>query len=218
MDIGQKLKNARVSAGMTQEKVAEKINVSRQTISNWENNKSYPDIHSVLSLSDLYSISLDKLLKGDDKMIAYLEKSTDTVKSRQTFSKLILIISYLVIWALCILTFWFGGKEDALGFSIMVLYLVLPVSTLVISIFIGKDESWTNWKWCMLLFFGFLYMLAPYATFGLANMISVEMFRWPNPAESLPGIISAAIGLLAGSVIHMVQKRRNSRPPRQPVK
>ena len=72
MDIGQKLKNARVSAGMTQEKVAEKINVSRQTISNWENNKSYPDIHSVLSLSDLYAISLDKLLKGDDKMLSLI--------------------------------------------------------------------------------------------------------------------------------------------------
>ena len=47
MEIGKKLKNARVQSGMTQENVAEKINVSRQTISNWENEKSYPDIISV---------------------------------------------------------------------------------------------------------------------------------------------------------------------------
>lgn len=52
---------------MTQENVAEKINVSRQTISNWENEKSYPDIISVIELSNLYSISLDDLLKGDEK-------------------------------------------------------------------------------------------------------------------------------------------------------
>lgn len=83
MEIGKKLKNARVQSGMTQENVAEKINVSRQTISNWENEKSYPDIISVIELSNLYSISLDVLLKGDEKMIEYLGESTNVVKSNQ---------------------------------------------------------------------------------------------------------------------------------------
>lgn len=83
MEIGKKLKNARVQSGMTQENVAEKINVSRQTISNWENEKSYPDIISVIELSNLYSISLDVLLKGDEKMIEHLEESTNVVKSNQ---------------------------------------------------------------------------------------------------------------------------------------
>ena len=64
MEIGKKLKDARTKSGFTQETVAEKINVSRQTISNWENEKSYPDIISVIELSSLYSISLDDLLKG----------------------------------------------------------------------------------------------------------------------------------------------------------
>ncbi len=68
---------------MTQENVAEKINVSRQTISNWENEKSYPDIISVIELSNLYSISLDVLLKGDEKMIEHLEESTNVVRSNQ---------------------------------------------------------------------------------------------------------------------------------------
>ena len=54
MEIGKKLKNARVQSGMTQENVAEKINVSRQTISNWENEKSYPDIISVIELSIVF--------------------------------------------------------------------------------------------------------------------------------------------------------------------
>ena len=83
MEIGKKLKNARVQSGMTQENVAEKINVSRQTISNWENEKSYPDIISVIELSNLYSISLDVLLKGDEKMIEHLGESTNVVKRNQ---------------------------------------------------------------------------------------------------------------------------------------
>ena len=72
MEIGKKLKDARMKSGFTQEMVAEKINVSRQTISNWENEKSYPDIISVIELSSLYSISLDDLLKGDEKMMEHL--------------------------------------------------------------------------------------------------------------------------------------------------
>ena len=48
MEIGKKLKDARMRSGFTQESVAEKVNVSRQTISNWENEKSYPDIISVI--------------------------------------------------------------------------------------------------------------------------------------------------------------------------
>ena len=81
MKIGQKLKDARIRSGFTQEYAAEKINVSRQTISNWENEKSYPDIMSVIELSSLYSVSLDNLLKGDQKMIEHLKENTDIVKS-----------------------------------------------------------------------------------------------------------------------------------------
>ena len=86
MEIGKKLKNARVQSGMTQENVAEKINVSRQTISNWENEKSYPDIISVIKMSECYDVSLDYLLKGEQKMKTYydyLEESTNVVKSNQ---------------------------------------------------------------------------------------------------------------------------------------
>ena len=51
MEIGKKLKAARSRAGLTQEQVAEHLFVSRQTISNWENEKSYPDIVSVVRLT-----------------------------------------------------------------------------------------------------------------------------------------------------------------------
>ena len=97
MEIGKKLKNARIKAGLTQEKAAEKIDVSRQTISNWENEKSYPDIISVIALSDLYSVSLDELLKGDQKMAEHLEESTNVVKSNKKLTGAILLNIVLMI-------------------------------------------------------------------------------------------------------------------------
>ena len=97
MKIGKKLKNARIEAGLTQEKAAEKIDVSRQTISNWENEKSYPDIISVIALSDLYSVSLDELLKGDQKMAEHLEESKNVVKSNKKLTGAILLNIILMI-------------------------------------------------------------------------------------------------------------------------
>ena len=102
MEIGKKLKTARQGSGLTQEQVAERLYVSRQTISNWENEKSYPDIVSVIRLSDLYSISLDDLLKGDVKMLEHLEESTDIVKSNQ---KLVLaVLANIAVFLACLLT------------------------------------------------------------------------------------------------------------------
>lgn len=101
MEIGKKLKAARSRAGLTQEQVAEHLFVSRQTISNWENEKSYPDIVSVVRLSDLYSNSLDELLKGDAEMLKHLEESTDIVKSNR---KLILaVIANIGVFLGCLL-------------------------------------------------------------------------------------------------------------------
>ena len=97
MEIGKKLKDARMRSGFTQESVAEKVNVSRQTISNWENEKSYPDIISVIELSNLYSISLDELLKGDEKMMEHLEESTNVLKSTRKLIGAILLNIITVI-------------------------------------------------------------------------------------------------------------------------
>lgn len=75
MEIGQKLKTKRTEAGLSQEALAERIGVSRQTISSWENNRSYPDIGSILKLSDLYDVSLDELLKEDENMRKHVEET-----------------------------------------------------------------------------------------------------------------------------------------------
>ena len=65
MELGTQIKKYRQELDWSQETLAEKTFVSRQTISNWENDKSYPDIQSLLLLSTLFDVSLDQLVKGD---------------------------------------------------------------------------------------------------------------------------------------------------------
>ena len=65
MNIADKIRSARIKKEYTQEQAAEKLLVSRQTISNWENGKSLPDVISIIRMSELYEVSLDELLKGD---------------------------------------------------------------------------------------------------------------------------------------------------------
>lgn len=213
MDIGQKLKQARAAAGLTQEQAAGALGVSRQTVSNWENCRSYPDVAMVLAMSELYRVSLDELLKGDRKMIDHLEQSTDTVASRNRLARRITVLAYLVVWALVILTFWLGGRQDAMGYALVNLYLVLPVTTLAASAAVGLDEGWRGIRWLMLLFFGVLYMLVPYATFSLANMASFGQLRLPEAAAMLPGILCAAAGMGIGCLVRRLKQRRRQNGP-----
>ena len=65
MELGQHIKRHRTERGLSQDDLAAKIYVSRQTISSWENDKTYPDIESLLLLSVLFDTTIDELIKGD---------------------------------------------------------------------------------------------------------------------------------------------------------
>lgn len=122
MEIGKKLKAARLASGLTQEKVAEEILVSRQTISNWENEKSFPDIVSVIKLSDLYSVSLDELLKGDKQMIEHLEESTDVVKSNKKL--IVAVIANIILFILMVVLNRFISENSYFIFGVFSLSVI----------------------------------------------------------------------------------------------
>ena len=65
MEVGKRIKRFRQDLKLSQEELAGKIFVTRQTISNWENGKNYPDVNSLVLLSQLFNTSLDILVKGD---------------------------------------------------------------------------------------------------------------------------------------------------------
>ena len=72
MELGKKIKQLRKFSGMTQEQLAEKLNISRQALSKWENGTSMPDVESVVRISMLFQISLEELLIKEEK---YVEES-----------------------------------------------------------------------------------------------------------------------------------------------
>lgn len=74
MQLGQAIAQIRKERGLTQEAFAKMYNVTRQTVSNWENEKSYPDLSTVVKISDEFNVSLDVLLKGDFRMVKDIDK------------------------------------------------------------------------------------------------------------------------------------------------
>lgn len=210
MEIGSKLKNARTEAGYTQERAAEALGVSRQTISNWENEKSYPDIVSVIRMSDLYSVSLDHLLKEEEKMkgnyLEYLEESTNRVKSNDRLTKAILMAAVMIIYAVTQYVFWTTPHESMIGSYIVVFKVVLlPVSVLLMTVSAGKGDWWGKGKWALVGIFSVLFFLVPYVTFVSADTVAYKTFLFPNARYLFAGCAVSLIGLLVG------ERMRNAR-------
>jgi len=85
--------------GVSQEELAERIFVSRQTVSNWENDKNYPDLKSLLLLSSLFGVSLDILVKGDIEQMKEEIKTEDIKYVKRSYSILnILFLISLVLF------------------------------------------------------------------------------------------------------------------------
>lgn len=74
MKIGNQISNIRKEEQLTQEEFGRLFHVTRQTVSNWENEKSYPDLQTLIDMSNQFEISLDTLLKGDSKMVKVIDK------------------------------------------------------------------------------------------------------------------------------------------------
>lgn len=85
MEISNQIKLRRTAAGISQEELADLIFISRQTLSNWETGKTYPDINSLLRLSEVFHVSLDELVKGDIKaMQEQIKKEDIEIYRRET--------------------------------------------------------------------------------------------------------------------------------------
>lgn len=97
MKFGDRLKKSRLEKGLTQEQVAQNLYVTRQTISGWENEISYPDIINLIKLSDYYQVSLDTLLKEDRGMREYLEKKEVTKSLRPVYNMLMFTDLLLIV-------------------------------------------------------------------------------------------------------------------------
>ena len=86
MNIGSEILNIRKEKQLTQEEFGKLFHVTRQTVSNWENGKSYPDLQILVNMSDQFDISLDTLLKEDSQMVKSIDKERfiGTIKRKKS--------------------------------------------------------------------------------------------------------------------------------------
>lgn len=107
MELGKQIKMYRLENELSQEELADRIYVSRQTISNWENDKSYPDINSLVLLSEVFKISLDRLIKGDiETMKDVIQK--EEVDKMNRYGKIYTIMLIVTVVSAVPLFMWLG--------------------------------------------------------------------------------------------------------------
>lgn len=136
MELGKQIRKYRCDFSMSQEELAEKLFVSRQTISNWENDKSYPDVNSLVLLSEVFHTSIDHLIKGDMTMMKEKIKEEDKKefeKASQIYTILffIMIISFIPLIKFC-------------GYIGMIIWIILMILTLYTAFRVEKKKKQFN--------------------------------------------------------------------------
>ena len=127
MEIGKNIQKIRSDNKLTQDDLAEKYFVTRQTISNWENGKSYPDLETLVKISDDFKISLDKLLKEDYEMVKSISKTQKEYRKVNTYK---LILKFVLVIAVGLVLFplveYIGCKINHCKFVYLFQYILYP--------------------------------------------------------------------------------------------
>lgn len=123
MNLSKQIKYFRNRDSLSQEELAEKIYVSRQTISNWENERSYPDIHNLLMMSVLFNVSLDELVKGD------VEIMKEELQKSALFKWTYIMLALMVIAPISIAPamYFFGNYGLVIPFVLFIILMFTAV-------------------------------------------------------------------------------------------
>ena len=133
MELGSQIKKYRNELSLSQDALAEKVYVSRQTISNWENDKSYPDVNSLVLLSEVFHTSIDNLIRGDVEIMKQEVRSED----KREFEKLSQVFA-IMFFAVMITPIPLVHFLNYVGIAI---WAVLMVATIYVSIKVEKKKK-----------------------------------------------------------------------------
>lgn len=125
MEFGKQLKQRRKDLNLTQADVAEKLYVTRQTVSNWEVGKNYPDLNMLIKISDVYQVSIDSLLRGDEDLKNYIDRG----KASRAFNTVCAVVM--------IITGLFDYNQSAITANIWssITALIISLSGLFVTIY-----------------------------------------------------------------------------------
>lgn len=189
-EFGSILKSLRAQRGMSQEELADAVYVTRQTISNWETAKSYPDIKSLLILSNFFSVSVDYLVKGDLKKMKEIDQKD--VKKLSKLSGLLTVMDVLVLLAPIPLAKY-------LGWWGMAVYIVIAASAIAVALAVEKLKKSNN--------IGTFKELDAFFAGKRLDEIECVKEEAKRPYQKILGaIIGAAIALLVSGVMFWIFK------------
>ena len=137
--IGEKLSKLRKENGISQEELAEKLNISRQAISKWENNESLPDTENLITIAKLFNVSIDFLV-GNKMVDSEQKNSTEkksTEKSNSKTTELIGLVSLVVSMSI----FLYLGLVHSMWHPGWIIFLLLPLSGSLSAAIIKKSPS-----------------------------------------------------------------------------
>ena len=117
------------------------------------------------------------------------------------------LLVYLVICLLSISFFWMNSDIDAMGYSIIVLYILIPISILIVSYYLGMDKKVCKKRYYFIVLLGFTLMLIEYLTFSLANMLEFKHFVAPELGLMAFGCVVSGFGFLLGENINKLKKK-----------
>ena len=140
MQFSDKLKQARQQHHLTQMQVGTQLHVSAKTISSWENGRSFPDISTLVSLSDLYQISLDQLLREDQDIVQHYETISKQAQRYQKYFQITYFLNILLILAIWAVQITSSNSKQILAW----LFLALVVNLVVMATHYPDYRTWIN--------------------------------------------------------------------------
>ena len=136
MELGRQIKKYRNELSMSQDTLAERVFVSRQTISNWENDKSYPDVNSLVLLSEVFHTSIDNLIKGDIEIMKQEVRSEDKKQFERLSQVFVVMLLTMMITPIPLVHF--------LNYIGIAVWVIFAVATLYVALLVEKKKKQFN--------------------------------------------------------------------------
>lgn len=186
MSFPDKLKQCRTQKEMTQQNIATLLHVSRKTVSGWENGRSYPDVNLLISISDIFHISVDDLIRDDRMLSYYAEKERQTTKM-QLISRITYILNFFLLGASYLHIFFIPGFRSPLISILLIVNVIISLSLF---------DGWSKFKRKVTVF----GLLGGFISTLVVN-ISLNFFNGPFLTSFLDGDTSTLIGISIGRIL-----------------
>jgi transcriptional regulator with XRE-family HTH domain len=211
MIVGKIIKEIRENAGLSQEQFAEKLAISRQTVSKWERGVALPDIENIMYISDLFNVSLDTIVKGDEKMT---KKIISDSKNAKITNKLFISLGFALI--VFVFTSFILGLDFYRWFLDYYAVLIVIISPLI---FMGILYGFKNIRTafsvisknydkkdllCAKIFFENYGKTVFLMAFTASVLSFIALLKYQTREEFGPAIALIAISFLYAGIINLV--------------